>query len=233
MVAVGAANASNRLLQGRGQPGTHDVELGTAILNAFQKLNASPDCTLELPVYDKSAWEGQGDRAANTQKVHGPVDIVIFEGWCLGFHSLPESDLQERITNAKKDPAPAFVDHTLEHLNAVSQRLKVWEREWYPLFDAFIQFCPQADGGASPWSLVYPWRLQAEHAMKKANGGQGMTDEQVAVFVQRYVLLPDLARYLPSYELFCNDLRETNPWKGRCLLVEVGADREARNIQRV
>lgn len=37
------------------------------------------------PRYDKSAFQGQGDRAdpATWPAVEGPVDVVLFEGWML------------------------------------------------------------------------------------------------------------------------------------------------------
>ena len=71
----------------------------------------------------------------------------------------------------------------------MNEQLQGWEQIWYPLLDVFVQFVPVAQDGASPWSLIYPWRLEAEHKMKRANGGRGMTDEQVYAFVKRYVSL--------------------------------------------
>lgn len=40
-----------------------------------------------IPRYDKSAYGGKGDRAPKDQwqKVQGPLDLVIVEGWMLGF----------------------------------------------------------------------------------------------------------------------------------------------------
>ena len=34
-----------------------------------------------------------------------------------------------------------------------------------------------------PYDYIYKWRLQQEHNMKAANGGKGMTDEQVEKYV--------------------------------------------------
>ncbi|CAI7811161.1 unnamed protein product, partial [Closterium sp. NIES-54] len=38
-----------------------------------------------------SAFSGRGDRSpeAGWAAVEGPVDVVLFEGWMLGFHALP------------------------------------------------------------------------------------------------------------------------------------------------
>ena len=44
-----------------------------------------------LPRSDKSAYGGWGDRASVAQwpSVQGPPDVVLFEGWMLGFAVLP------------------------------------------------------------------------------------------------------------------------------------------------
>lgn len=66
------------LFQTRGVPGTHDVSLGIQILRQLKKGEGE----VLLPRFDKqidnpkpkSMWE-----CCTT-----PVDIVLFEGWCLG-----------------------------------------------------------------------------------------------------------------------------------------------------
>lgn len=183
LTAVALRYPTNPLLHGRGQPGTHDVDIGTKILQDFRD-NAS---TIRIPVYDKSAHEGLGDRLPSWHVIEGAVDIVLFEGWCLGFHSVPMSVLQRTMEVAKDvTPAPAYAAYTLQDVSLINQELAVWEQAWYPLLDAFIQLYPITPPGTSPWSLVYAWRLEAEHTMKQRNGGHGMTDEQVKAFVQRY-----------------------------------------------
>ena len=56
----------------------------------------APSQTLPVPDfscgcrYDKSAFSGQGDRAdpSTWPHVEAPVDVVLFEGWMLGFAAL-------------------------------------------------------------------------------------------------------------------------------------------------
>lgn len=40
-----------------------------------------------IPYFDKSLKHGAGDRASPSEfkKVRGPIDLVIVEGWMLGF----------------------------------------------------------------------------------------------------------------------------------------------------
>lgn len=87
------ANPGNRLLELRSNAGTHDVDFG---LKALADLRAcrSADHLATVPRYDKSANHGRGTRADKSTwpRVHGPVDVILFEGWMLGFspvQSLP------------------------------------------------------------------------------------------------------------------------------------------------
>ena len=88
------AKSDNRLLQVRGNAGTHDLQLGRETLEALQNAG-SPDVDIAVPRYDKSKNEGRGDRAerASWPHVQGPIDIILFEGWMLGFPPVSEADV--------------------------------------------------------------------------------------------------------------------------------------------
>lgn len=230
---VAKENADNRLLQGRGQPGTHDVTLGSRILEQLSQINQAPSGTpeqstptVQLPSFDKSLHDGRGDRSQHTLAVKAPLDVVIFEGWCLGFASLSDSDLVARHEGRGQRSPPKYSStHKMEHLSTINDHLKAIEKAWYQYIDAFVQLVPtsaaqspsSADGNSS-LETVFEWRLQAEHAMKAQNGGRGMTDEQIHAFVERY---------MPGYELFGDGVTASQaPWKGRLLRIGLGPQRE-------
>ena len=79
------------LLVTRGVPGTHDVELAASLLDA---LTASTG-EVRLPVFDKV----RDDRApeASWRRVRAPVDVVLFEGWCVGARPQPAAALAAPI----------------------------------------------------------------------------------------------------------------------------------------
>ena len=58
------------------------MELGAQTIDKMIK-----DTVVEIPRYDKSAYNGKGDRAKQSEwmKMKGPLDLVIVEGWMLGF----------------------------------------------------------------------------------------------------------------------------------------------------
>ncbi|CAI5941398.1 unnamed protein product [Closterium sp. NIES-65] len=171
--ALREAHPANRLLELRGNAGSHDLALGVSTLSALKKASA-PGTRVPLPRYDKSAFSGRGDRSpeAAWAAVEGPVDVVLFEGWMLGFHALPAHEA------AAIDPQLGEVNGRLQQYSA-----------WHDMVDSWV-IIQVAD---VDW--VFDWRLQAEVAMR-ATGKPGMTDEQVHDFVTRYI--PAYKAYLPA-----------------------------------
>ncbi len=87
------------LLATRGVPGTHDVALGIRTIDALTSGDAGT--SVALPSFDKST----DDRVAPSlwSQVSAPVDIILFEGWCVG--ALPQSDesLADPINALERD----------------------------------------------------------------------------------------------------------------------------------
>jgi len=97
---LSASNPTNPLLQHRGQPSTHDLPLGLELLSAFN----NRDTNIRIPVYDKSAFQGQGDRTdpSTWAVVNGKeIQVVLFEGWCVGFRPLSDKELERKWRLAK------------------------------------------------------------------------------------------------------------------------------------
>ncbi len=78
----------------RGVPGTHDVSLGAALLDALA--GGEP---VALPCFDKAT----DDRAVRTRAVEHPVDVVLFEGWCIGAVPQPDAALAEPINRLERE----------------------------------------------------------------------------------------------------------------------------------
>jgi len=64
---------------------------------------------VKIPSYDKSAFSGAGDRRpeAEWETVNAddqpPVEVVVFEGWCVGFRALSLNDVERRWEDAKSE----------------------------------------------------------------------------------------------------------------------------------
>jgi len=160
----------NPYLQQRGYPGTHDVALGTGILSRLKQAEAGSG--LLLPRYDKSQHQGQGDRAVETQwpEIALPVDIVLVEGWMLGFRPLSPD---------------AITDPHLQQIN----RLLDQYTGWHSLLDSFVYIRPDDP------AHVLDWRSEAEERMK-AKGLPGMSASEVRAYAEKF--LPAYRLYGPQ-----------------------------------
>ncbi|KAK6461252.1 P-loop containing nucleoside triphosphate hydrolase protein [Scheffersomyces coipomensis] len=178
---------NNGLLQGRGLPGTHDIALGLQIFQQLieSKSNGSRHLPVKIPLYDKSAFHGEGDRydISKWQVIEKPIDIILFEGWFNGFEPLDSDQL--KLSYFTSDPSEILQRHKLFHLEEINQTLKDYSKVWR-LFDKFIFI------NTSNIDNVYTWRIQQEHALIKATG-KGMSDDKVVKFVDRY---------MPMYKLY-------------------------------
>ena len=159
----------NPLLQYRGNAGTHDVNL---IMNTLEKLSMKDQKVL-IPRYDKSLRNGRGDRAPMDKweivNSSNDVDIVLFEGWMLGFQAI-----ESKIIDA--------------NMREINDLLKQYQPLHF-LFDSWIVLA------LDDINTVYKWRLQAEIMMRNA-GKPGLSDNEVKDFVDRF--MPAYKQYLPT-----------------------------------
>ncbi|KAL2927168.1 D-glycerate 3-kinase chloroplastic [Bienertia sinuspersici] len=135
------ANPGNRLLEFRGNAGSHDLSLSVETLTALSKLTKE-GMKMKVPRYNKSAYNGRGDRAdpSTWPEVEGPLTAILFEGWMLGFKPLP-------------DEAVKAVDPQLERVN---KNL----RSYYDAWDKYIKSWVVIK--IKDPSCVSQWRLQVK-----------------------------------------------------------------------
>jgi len=191
----------NPLLQYRGNAGTHDVKLITDTLNAL----SMKDQQVLIPRYDKSLRNGRGDRAPidqwETVRSSSDVDIVLFEGWMLGFKAM-----EGNIT-----------DQNMKEINS----LLMHYQPLHHLFDSWIVLA------LDDIDTVYTWRLQAE-IMMRSTGKAGLSDSQVRDFVSRFI--PAYKQYLPSLYVNGPE-RDTAKPEMDVLKLIIDTDRTAKSVQ--
>ena len=182
---------SNKLLQGRGPPGTHDISLLSAVIARLRSGSPpSPAHPVDLPFFDKSQHDGFGDRSPDPIPLIDPVDIFILEGWSLGYTSIPDQSAEERWKQGK-----TAHQHPFQSITDLNRNLECFDQATKDAFDCHVAIKPLS------YEYVYKWRLQQEHHMKAENGGKGMSDDQVRAFVDRY---------MPVYEVF-GETRPSRP----------------------
>ena len=140
--AVSSSNPKNALLRGRGQPGTHDIALGLSLLRSLKDINRTPMGHLRIPRFEKSLFDGEGDRLPESEwtPIHGPLDVVLLEGWCVGFYPQSRQYIEQRMNQVPLGLEQTFdvSAYPLEHILDVNQHLAEYTK-WWDLFDVFVQ----------------------------------------------------------------------------------------------
>lgn len=146
------------LLVTRGVPGTHDVRLGLDTIAAL--VDPAGGC-VALPAFDKARDDRRPE--GEWSLVEGPVDVVIFEGWCVGARAQDEAELITPLNEleVREDADGAWRRY-------VNEELKGEYAELFTRLDRLVMLkVPNMES-------VYEWRsLQEEKlAAKMAQSGQ-------------------------------------------------------------
>lgn len=165
------ARTVHPLLRTRGVPGTHDIALAAS---TFDGLAAGRP--VALPRFDKA----RDDRAPESQWPLAPthVQVVLFEGWCVG--AVPESEaaLREPINalEAEEDADGIWRRY-------VNAQLAGPYRALFARLDRLILL--RAPG----FEVVRAWRGQQERDLRRKGGGRasiGMGEAELDRFIQHY-----------------------------------------------
>lgn len=159
------------LLRTRGVPGTHDVSLGLAVIEALDAGLAAP-----LPRFDKA----HDDRSPRAQWGHAAAGtrLLILEGWCVGARPEQEAALAEPINELERTE-----DRDGRWRRTVNAALAGDYQRLFARLDGLILLA------APTFAIVRDWRIEQEHELR-ADAGPGspglMDDYEVARFVQHY-----------------------------------------------
>jgi D-glycerate 3-kinase len=160
------------LLATRGVPGTHDVRLGMETLDALSRPGQ-----VALPSFDKAT----DDRRPldSWPLVQGPVEVVLFEGWCVGAIPQDRAALEVAVNALERERDP---DGTWRRF--VNDALAGEYQALFARLDALVLL------KAPSFEVVYGWRLQQEHELRaataRASATRIMSDEEVATFIAHY-----------------------------------------------
>lgn len=166
------------LLRTRGVPGTHDVKLGIHTLHDLAHARE-----VKLPRFDKA----RDDRrpVAAWDCVKGPVDLVLFEGWCVGAKAQGLEALNQPVNalEANEDVDGRWRRYVNDALGAEYQRL-------FAKIDLLVLLA------APSFDVVLKWRTQQEHELRaqlqsdpepeRAHRAGVMSDAEIARFIQHY-----------------------------------------------
>ncbi len=155
------------LLITRGVPGTHDVGLGMAVIDALQRGESAA-----LPRFEKA----RDDRAAVEDWPLAPAGcrVLIFEGWCVGAVPQPDADLTQAVNDLESNEDPDGTWRAFANAQLAGDYQRLFGR-----LDALILLA------APSFAVVAGWRLQQEQDL--ASTGLPLMDRAaVERFVSHY-----------------------------------------------
>jgi len=157
------------LLATRGPPGTHDVAMACELIDALRALG--PDEDLGLPGFDKIADERLPDDA--WPRAHGPVDLVVMEGWFLKTPPEPDAALDAPLNALERERDAQ--GRWRRHCNAaLAAYAPLWAR-----IDHLVFLQPPG------FEVVRQWRWQQEQDLQARHPGRRAMDHaQVMAFIE-------------------------------------------------
>jgi D-glycerate 3-kinase len=167
------------LFRTRGVPGTHDTALGEALITACGR-----EGMVALPSFSKEDDTRRPE--AEWTRIATPVDVVLFEGWCVGAKPQREAALATPV-NALE----AGEDGDGIWRRRVNQRLSGDYQRLFACIDYLILLA------APGFGVVSSWRREQEHKLRAALVAEGkglaatLDDAGVDRFIQYYQRLTE------------------------------------------
>ena len=163
------------LLQTRGVPGTHDIELLEQTLNKLRQPNPQ---TVNIPRFNKATDDRH--EPANWDTIETPIDIIILEGWCVGASPQTTSALKTPCNSLEKEEDSEGVWR-----NYVNQTIKNALGPIFSTIDYMVML------KAPSFDCVFKWRQLQEEKLKQslpedADQSGVMDDNALLRFIQHY-----------------------------------------------
>lgn len=211
------ANTVHPLLQTRGVPGTHDVELACRVLAGLECFTQA----VAVPRFDKSRDDRYPE--ANHDSITQAVDIIILEGWCVGSVAQDSGALADAINTLE---AEEDIDGTWR--NYVNLQL----RDHYPRLFAFVDIWVMLK--APSFDCVFNWRLEQEEKLGKSLGSKqsGSAEPGTGAAKQQSTVLMDrdaIARFIQHYQRITEHTLSTLPANVH-FLFELDSSREIEKL---
>jgi D-glycerate 3-kinase len=164
------AESVHPLFATRGVPGTHDMGLADDIITRL----LSGSGAVAIPRFDKAS----DDRAPESRwpVVTAPVDVLLFEGWCIAATPQPKSALVAPVNalEAVEDPDLVWRSEVNDALCGAYTRL-------FAQLDRLIML------SAPSFAVVREWRHEQEAGLKvQAGDGAGMDQITLDRFIAHF-----------------------------------------------
>jgi D-glycerate 3-kinase len=194
------------LLITRGVPGTHDVSLAIQTIDSLINYKGS----ITIPRFNKAIDDRFPEQYWDV--VGEPIDIVVFEGWCLGAQAQSDDQLSCPVNEleAHEDENGAWRSYVNKQLQGDYAGLFSYIDKWIML-------------KAPSFDCVLNWRLEQE--VKLRNSLDADDNEASSNCMSE----TELARFIQFYQRITENLNRTLPGKVD-YLIELNRDRTIKNL---
>ena len=168
------ARDQHPLLQTRGVPGTHNIPLA---LDTFENLLAGE--AAPLPRFDKASDDVVPREQWPIQEP--PVDVILFEGWCVGARPQAAAELTAPINALERDEDP---DASWRRF--VNQQLVGDYQKLFAYIDSLLMLKVPGMDAVYQWRLLQEQKLTKRLANNTERGSAIMDAEQIIRFVDHY-----------------------------------------------
>lgn len=193
------------LLATRGVPGTHDVALAERTFDALRGSDA-----VAMPSFDKALDDRRP--VADWLRVAAPVDIVLFEGWCVGASPQSDAALQEPINELERQHDAQGVWRRY-----VNTQLGTRYRALFARIDELVLL------QAPTFEVVYEWRAEQERKLRERlerSGGD----------TSRLMNEAALRHFIAHYERLTRHIMSEMPARAD-VVIELDAARHAAGLK--
>lgn len=152
----------------RGPPGTHDVDRGVAILDSLKAQRATP-----LPRFSKALDDPLP--MAGWEEAPAGLDLLIFEGWCLGARPQEPPDLEPSVNMLEE-----VFDSNGRWRRMVNANLAGAYQTLFARIDRLAYLRPPS------FEIVKRWRFEAEQEIAGGDAGGFLAEDEIDFFVQHY-----------------------------------------------
>lgn len=154
----------------RGPPGTHDLDLLNATLDALQATD--PDSRTPLPAFDK-VTDNPMPRSARPI-FEGRPQLILLDGWCLGASAQSDAELVTPINEIETKE-----DDRGKWRRAVNEHLTLPYGMAFARLDAILHL------RAPDFDIIHEWRCEQEEGLL----GRSLShadQRRIAIFIQHF-----------------------------------------------
>lgn len=154
----------------RGPPGTHDLGLLSATLDALQATD--PNSRTPLPAFDKVQ---DNPLPRSSRPIYeGRPQLILIDGWCLGASAQSDAELAMPINEIE-----AKEDDRGKWRRAINEKLTLPYALTFARFDAILYM------RAPDFGVIHDWRCEQEEGLL----GRDLTSadrRRIALFIQHF-----------------------------------------------